>query len=410
MTHRLATLQCFASRNVLQNHRRSLLGVAAVAGGVAVLMYVKGIQNGFVAGRLDRGLLLQAGHVAVKSKERRIADGALLARGLKRFPGVEAAAARTRFEGVLKAGARSAGVAVIGSDAAAEARTSPVAAAIVEGTFLGDPLTAGAVALTVGTDLARRLDLQLGDAAALLVEGADGALVAERCELTGIFATGGAALDRSVAYVPRAAANELLLPEDDASEVVLRLTRAKEADRVADRFAALPELRGLTIETWRVLAPEIGGTVAVLESMERTRNAVLLGLVALLLFNTATLSLYERRRELGMLAALGLDATALAVLLSLETGIVTLAGLAAGLAIGASAASGFPFRVGFDFSGLGSKLTGALEGTGVVYPVLRWENAAAAAAWVAVLTLVVLAIPAWRVLRLDPAEALREKP
>jgi ABC-type antimicrobial peptide transport system permease subunit len=95
---------------------------------------------------------------------------------------------------------------------------------------------------------------------------------------------------------------------------------------------------------------------------------------------------------------------------ALETVLLTAAGLGAGLVLGASAASGFPFRTGYDFGGLGRQWTGALEATGVVEPILTLDNVLTASAWVAILTFAALLLPAWRVLRLEPAAALKEAP
>jgi ABC-type lipoprotein release transport system permease subunit len=245
---------------------------------------------------------------------------------------------------------------------------------------------------------------------ALIVEGDDGALVAERGEVTGLYETGGVSADRACVYVPRGAANELLLTEGDCSEVMLRLTAGSASESLAARLQRTAADLGLTVESWKVLAPELDATLRILTAMERTRNAVLLGLVGLLLLNTLTLSVFERRREFGVLLAVGLSELALLALVALETVLLTAAGLGAGLVLGASAASGFPFRTGYDFGGLGRQWTGALEATGVVEPILTLDNVLTASAWVAILTFAALLLPAWRVLRLEPAAALKEAP
>jgi ABC-type lipoprotein release transport system permease subunit len=135
----------------------------AVAGGVAVLVFVRGMQDGFVEGRLERGLLLQLGHAVVKSGSRVIADGALLARELEKIGAVKAASPRTRFQGILKAGGRAAGVQGLGVDAGDESRASLLPASIVAGRFLGEPSKPGTVPLTLGVHLAKELDVGLGD-------------------------------------------------------------------------------------------------------------------------------------------------------------------------------------------------------------------------------------------------------
>lgn len=410
------TLARFAARNVLRNTRRSLLTVLSIAGGLFVLVLLKGLQDGYVAQRLDAGLGLSVGHLVVRPGEGSertavgIADGARVARVLVTDPEVIAAAPRIRFEGFAKSSHGAAGVAVVGVDPDAESATTRLPRAVVEGAFLPPRATGDPPPMVVGQELARRLGVSLGDRIGLLVEGQDGALVAEAFRVVGIFRTGGAFFDAAVAYVPRSVARSMILPAGDATEVIARLRDALEASRVAARAAAMPALRGLRVQTWREAAPEVLEAMEVLRVMELVRSAVLFALVALGIFNTVTMSVYERRKEFGVLMAIGMRPRAVFALLVLEVGLLALAGVILGIGSGMAVTGQWLGRHGVDFSALGAHLPGALEGTGVIYPVVRAGNLFVAAAWVLAISVAVLVLPGYRVLRLDPATALRDRP
>jgi ABC-type lipoprotein release transport system permease subunit len=410
------TLARFAARNVLRNTRRSLLTVLSMAGGLFVLVLLKGLQDGYVAQRLDAGLGLSVGHLVVRpggGGERAaggIADGARVARMLVKDPEVIAAAPRIRFEGFAKSSHGAAGVAVVGVDPEAESATTRLPRAVVEGAFLVPRAMGDLPPMVVGKELARRLGVSLGDRIGLLVEGQDGALVAEAFRVVGIFRTGGAFFDAAVAYVPRSVARRMVLPAGDATEVIARLRDALEASQVAARAAEMPALRGLRVQTWREAAPEVLEAMEVLRVMELVRSAVLFALVALGIFNTVTMSVYERRKEFGVLMAIGMRPRAVFTLLVLEVGLLALAGVGLGVGSGMAVTEQWLGQRGVDFSALGARLPGALEGTGVIYPVVRIGNLLVAAAWVLGISVAVLVLPGYRVLRLDPAAALRDRP
>jgi ABC-type lipoprotein release transport system permease subunit len=188
----------------------------------------------------------------------------------------------------------------------------------------------------------------------------------------------------------------------------VRLTDPWRAPDLAASLAARPEFAGLTVESWREMAPEISQAMEVLSALERVRTTILFALVALGIYTTLTLALAARRREFGMLLAIGLSPSRLLAVLVLELGLVALVAVAAGLAAAAGLVAWLHVR-GLNLAALGAKLPGALEGSAVVRPIFSAARARTAAEWAAAVAFVVLVVPALRLLRTDPAEVLRER-
>lgn len=405
----IGVLLRFACRNVVRHGWRSVLTVLMLAGGLFVLVFLKGLQDGYVAQRLESGLGLTLGHAAVQAGEADIADGEALAALLRQQPGVRAASPRVRGTGWAQGASAATGVALLGVDPEAEAATVRLPELLEAGAFLPARARGALPPAALGADLAARLGVGVGDTVALLLQGEDGALVAERFAVAGLFRSGGAVTDGGLLCLRREDAVRLLAPGGDATEVALRLDDAAAAPAIVARLAALPALSGLRVESWHVTAPEVVGALEMLAVMERVRTAVLFALVAIGIFSTVTLSVLERRREFGVLMALGMEPLAVFALLVLEVAMLGAAGLLLGGGAAAAVTGGWLGRHGVDFSALGAKLPGALEGTGVVYPVLRAESFVVAAAFVLAIALVVLVPPGWRLLRMDPARALRSR-
>jgi ABC-type antimicrobial peptide transport system permease subunit len=71
--------------------------------------------------------------------------------------------------------------------------------------------------------------------------------------------------------------------------------------------------------------------------------------------------------------------------------------------------AGWLGRTGVNVSALGARLPGALAGTSVIYPMVTGENLLLAGVWVLGISFAVLIVPLYRILRLDPATALRDR-
>lgn len=410
------TLVRFALRNLTRNGRRSLLTMLAMAGGLFVLVFLKALQDGYVAQRLDAGLGLTVGHLivrpagATRGRPGGIAGGAEVARALSSDPAVVVAAPRVRFEAFAQSVAAAAGISVVGIDPKAEAEAGWLSQALLEGKLLTPENPPDPAPVVVGETLARRLEITLGDRIALLAVGEDRSLTAEPFKLAGIFRTGAALVDSSVAYVPRAAAARMALAGGDATEVIARIREPLQAPEVAARIARHPRLRGLSLASWREAAPEVLEAMEVLRVMELIRTVVLFALVGLGIFNIVAMALYERRREFGVLMSIGMSPLALFGLLVLEVALLAIGAVLVGIGGGIGIVSGWVGKTGINVSALGARLPGALAGTTVIYPLIRPENLWLAGGWVLAISLAVLVVPLYRILRLEPATALRDRP
>jgi ABC-type antimicrobial peptide transport system permease subunit len=130
-------------------------------------------------------------------------------------------------------------------------------------------------------------------------------------------------------------------------------------------------------------------------------------IVAVIIANTLLMSVFERIREMGILAALGMKGRSLMQMFLLEAGGLGLAGIAIGLMLGLAgvaylAAVGIP--LGDQVASVGGS---GLSLASTVYA--RFVPGTFAALSLAMLLIVSLAslYPAWYAARLEPVAALR---
>jgi ABC-type lipoprotein release transport system permease subunit len=121
--------------------------------------------------------------------------------------------------------------------------------------------------------------------------------------------------------------------------------------------------------------------------------------------NALLMAVYERIREFGVLRSLGLPASRLLALVLLESILLTLSGVALGLAFGVTLVLWLG-HVGIDLSSLADGLEAYGIGT-TVHLELRWGDLGSPIGIALVTALVAALWPAWKAVRLRPAEALR---
>ncbi|GJM21308.1 MAG: ABC transporter [Planctomycetota bacterium] len=401
----------FAWRSLRRHPRRSALVVLALAGGLFVLVFLKALQAGFVEQRLESGLGLQLGHLTLTAADtsRGLHDIDALCSVLEAQSDVLAAAPRVHGRAFARSARGSAAVSVLGVDVERESRAFTLPDLLLSGEFLGKRPIGTLPPVVLGDTLAAALELSLGDQLALLVEGRDGSLHAEAFKVDGLFHSGAPSIDGAAVYLQRRHARVLLDVSAEADDIALRCVDPLTAEALASRLRALPELSGHDIRSWSQTAPELRSALDMLSLVERVRTLVLFVLVGLGTLNAVSMSVFERRREFGMLLSLGLRPWAVARLVLLEMTLLAAAGLALGGGLAWFVVSGVLAEYGLDVSALGARLPGALEGTSVLFPVFVPEHLFMSALWVGLLSLSVLAWPLLSLLRLDPAQVLRDR-
>jgi ABC-type lipoprotein release transport system permease subunit len=405
-------------RNLWRNPRRSLLTVGAVAVAFAVLIVIEGLREGMARQMLDNGTRLMLGHLQIH-------DGAYLPdRGLhdtlggeggtdvpgflrrvEAAAGVEVAAPRVFGFGLLSTGPRSAGAQLMGVDPAREARLTSLLSAVSIGRGLaGAP--PGSVLL--GRILAEELGAGVGAEVAVVTQAVDGSIGNELLRVHGIFETGLAGLDRTLALVRLDELQALLtLTPGRIHEVAARLSDPRQSVEVAAALAsgaALPP--GARVEPWQRLAPALIDYLGLLRGWSWVMVGIVGAFAALGVLNTMLMAVFERTREMGALAALGMRPWQILTMVLAESLALAAIGLAAGLGLGAAGMTYFALH-GWDLS----RWTHGLTIAGVLLdPVLRgawtWDRAGTTALVLGGITVLAALLPARRAARLRPVEAL----
>ena len=415
---RPAILMRLAGRGVWRETRRSLLTASAMALGLALLMFSRSLADGGHEDWINAGVRMGAGHVLLQAPEH-LESGSLDHR--LDGPEVEAAlvalgdlgiamaplatTVRLSTNGLASSATSAVPVGIEGVDPVAEFDFSHVAEQVVEGRYLD---VDDRLAAYVGTGLAERLGLELGSRVVLTAQSTDGEIQGQLVRVVGVFRSGLPEVDEGLVHIPITTARAWLSAEGAVTTVGAILPGSRV---VLDAIQALEEsLDGDAIRVvgWTEAYPQLDSAVRIDDYGGYVFHSILFAIVALAVLNTVLMSVLSRKREFGVLQALGLTPRETGVVIFLEgvllTALAGVVGMIAGFAL-----TWFFFRDGLDFSFLMDNdftFSGIVMDT-VVVPEFRAVQVLQSVGAIALVGITASIYPAIQATRIDVAEALK---
>jgi putative ABC transport system permease protein len=379
---------------------RSLLTVTGIAIGVAAVVLLTAIGEGihrFVLAEFTQfGTNLIA--VAPGKTSTMGMSGAMIsnvrplslddARALRQIPDVEAVVPVVQGNAAVEGGGRSRRTMVFGAGAKVPEIWSMRPAI---GRFLPEGAGAARAFAVLGSKLADEL---FGSASPL---GARIRVGGEPYRVIGVMQSKGQMLgfdldDTVFIPVERALA---MFDRDSLMEVDLLYDRAADSSAVAERVRAMLQRRhsgeDFTITTQDQMLDVLGSVLDVLTAVVGALGGISLAVGGIGILTIMTIAVRERRREIGLLRALGAGRGQILTLFLLEAVLLALVGGVLGLVVGAG----------------GAWLIGALV------PALptetAWDFVLIAEVIAVMIGLVAGVLPALRAAALDPVAALHEE-
>jgi ABC-type lipoprotein release transport system permease subunit len=267
---------------------------------------------------------------------------------------------------LLARDATTSGVAVLGVDPPRERSVSTLERRIVEGTFLPDHIEHPIV---LGQRLANKLGAGLGDPLLLYSVAYSLETAYEIFAVTGVVRLPDPELDRNLALITLADAQAFYVYGDRVSEVAILTEDADHAQGVTDALQiGLAATPGAEVHTWEELMPELVQIILLDDAGMYITVAVVVIVVGFGILNTILMAVLERRREFGVLLALGLKPWAVFRIVYLESLALSIVGLVIGLAIS------LPMLVYLEAHPmpLGAEMSGLMELFGAE-PLLTWK-------------------------------------
>ena len=399
-----------AWRNMWRNWRRTVIALVAVVLGLILLLFFDGLIKGSdqaIFGNAVRlyGGNIQAHDLGFREKARRLpllplADAEAVVAAASAQPDVVAAAKRINTGGMISSHEGAFSVVITAIEPQIEAPLSIQAENVVAGRFLqpgeGD-------AIFIGKGLAELLDVGVGDRVNLLGRSKHEEMRQRTMTVVGIYNLGMAEAEKGTVFMTVDEAQSLYNLRDEVTEVTINLRSVgQESIVIAALQAALP---GYEIDSWDTLRPEIQETIATKLAFTSVFGLIVVFVASIGILNIQLMAVFERTREMGVLAALGMKGRQIMNLFLLEGTLIGAIGAAIGcnLSVLLLALVG---RQGIDFSfaaGMGEMT--ALMGDRI-FPSVTASDVVGRGITVTIIVMIASIYPAWQASRKEPAEAL----
>lgn len=387
----------------------SMISMLGIAVGVAVLVVVLSVVNGFEQ-ELRLRILSMTSHAAITAFEGGMAGWQAAAEEARRDQRVVEAAPFIEGEGMLVNGDLVSGVAVRGILPAEERKVSGVADKMVSGSL--EDLRAGEYGIVLGSALAEALGVMPGDRVILavnqgIVTPAGVMPRLRRFRVAGVFSAGMYEYDRGTAFVHMDDAARLFRLGDQVTGIRLRLADMFEAPVVV-RDVALKLGGALYVTDWTRQHRNFFRSIAM---SKRMLFIILLLVVAVAAFNivsTLVMVVKDKQGDIAILRTIGASSRSIMAMFSVQGSLIGLLGVAAGVALGVAIALNTEALI---------HLLEQISNTRFLAPdvyfisdlpsEVRWTDVITVASIALVLCVLSTLYPAWRAARVQPAEALR---
>ncbi|WP_025917214.1 lipoprotein-releasing ABC transporter permease subunit [Herminiimonas sp. CN] len=386
----------------------SLISMAGIALGVAALIVVLSVMNGFQRDVRDRMLSVLA-HIEVFDASGAMADWQGTAKQALQDKEVIGAAPYVATQAMLTRDDILRGVVIRGVLPQQERAVSDVASQVRQGSF--DALQAGAFNVVLGGELARALHAEIGDKVTMLAPQGQvtpaGVLPRlKQFTVAGIFEAGHYEYDSTLAFIHIEDAQKMFRLAAP-SGLRLKITDMQRAPQVARDLSKI--LSGdLLISDW---SKQNRNWFAAVQTEKRMMFIILTLIIAVAAFNlvsTLVMTVTDKQADIAILRTLGASPGSVMKIFMVQGALVGLFGTALGVGLGVLVALNVDVIVpviehllGVQFLPKDIYLISELPSD------LRWPDVYTIGGVAVLLAFLATLYPSWRAARVRPAEALR---
>ena len=386
----------------------SALATVGIALGVAALIIVLSVMNGFQKEVRDR-MLGVLSHLEVISLPERNINWPAVDETLKDHSKVLATAPFVAGQAMLSAGDQIRGVMVRGVDPLREPAVSPALSELVAGEL--GALESGRFGLVMGRDLALALNLSLGDSVMVVTadpaSGPAGVLPRMKAfQLVALFSSGHFEYDSSLVFIHQTDASRFFRSQVTEG-LRARLSDMHEAPFV--RIELEPRVpAGAIVRDWTL---ENRNWFAAVQIEKRMMFIILMLIIAVAAFNLVSMlvmTVMDKRADIAILRTVGASRGSVMAIFVIQGAFLGLLGVGFGLLLGVLGAVYIDSIVatveqafGFQLLPKGIYLIERLPSD------LQWKDVLAIGPTALVLSFLATLYPSWRASVIDPAEALR---
>ena len=403
-----------AWRNMWRNWRRSLIATVAIVLSMFLLIFFQAFMDGMDQSIYGNTVRLYGGNVLIHApgyRERStrlpmlpVADVDAVLAAVRSQPNVVAASRRINTGGIVSNRDASHAVNITAIEPAIEGPISLAAENLVNGRFLTPE---DEDHIVIGQELADHLNVTVDDRISVLGRRKDESMRQRSMTIVGIFDLGLGEAEKGLVFINLPTAQTLYNLRGEVTEVAVILEKLGQEDEIINSVA--PQFPNHEVDSIYTLRPEFGEALDIDRVIGILLGGIMLLMGAIGILNLMLMAIFERTREMGVLAAMGMKGREIMGLFVLEGAFIGFVGAVIGCLF-TWLLIAWIGRNGIDFSAMYTDLDEAgeiyaLMGT-TLYPAISTITIIIygfAAVFVSALAAL---YPAWQASKREPAESL----
>ncbi|MFO8235227.1 MAG: FtsX-like permease family protein [Bacteroidales bacterium] len=400
-----------AWRNIWRNKRRTLITTASIFFAIFFALIMRAFQLGSYSNMIDNAVQLYSGHIQIHGKgytnnqsiNNSFEHDDQLLNMLDENEQIKDAIPRIESFSLISSGKKTKGAVLMGINPEKQDEMSKLSDKIVNGSYMEN----GENSALISKTLSDFLQVTVNDTIVLLSQGYHGATAAGKYRVKGIVKIPKPDLDNKMVYLPLKAAQQMYYANNRLTTVSVNIYDPDKLQSVVNQLQDdLPEDK-YEIQSWKEIMPELVQQIESDNASGWILLAILYIIIAFGVFGTVMMMIVERKKEFGVMIAVGMKKFKLSVIVALEMFFIGILGLVSGMV------GSMPIILYLHYNPI--RLTGELAETIEMYGIepvlpLAWQVDYFINQFVIVALIVIVAIlyPVYSITKIQPLRAMRD--
>ena len=396
--------------NIWRNKRRTIITATSVFFAVLLAIVFRSLTDGVYDNMIHNVVSFSSGYLQVHQKgyweeqsiDNTFAEDEQLYHELLENPEVTHIMPRLQTFALASYSNKTKGVLVLGIDPVKEKEVNNLHDKIIAGKYLE---SRNDNAVVLGEGLASQLKLKVNDTLVLLGQGYHASSAAAKFRVKGLIKLGAIELNNSVVYMPLQQSQSMHGAYNRITSVSVMLTKASDLKKIKHSLQTAINSDAYEVMSWKEMMPEMDQFI----EADSTGHYIIIGILYFIisfgLFGTLLMMIFERKHELGILIAIGMKKRLLALMLLLESIMISLLGCFMGILGGIFIVKWFTMHP-VHFTG---ELKEVYEDYGIesiIYFSSQEKIFITQTLIVLILATLIALYPGYKVMRLKPVEAI----
>ncbi len=326
-----------AKRNIWRNKRRTLITAASIFFALFFAMIMRSMQLGTYAEMIKNVVSSYTGHIQIhktgywddKIINNTFPENPKVEKTIAEIPEVAEVVPRLESFALASYKEQTKGSIVIGIKPEKETQMTKLANKIVAGKYLSE----NDAGILVSEKLASFLKLSVNDTIVLMGQGYHAATAAGKYPVRGIIHLNSPELNNKMIYMPLPEAQALYSAPNMLSSLSILLKNSDNLKIAENKIKDKLKSSKFEVMSWEKITPELKQAIESDNISGQFMLGILYMIVGFGVFGTIVMMTAERKKEFGVMVAIGMKKAKLSVILFYETIFLGFVGIIAGMAV-----------------------------------------------------------------------------